>query len=417
MTAGEPRRYVVPGRVELVGKHVDYAGGRSLTCAVDRNLTVHARALDEAMIRVRDRARRGAVEVPLVADVERVKGTPRWSSYVVAVARRFARDFPRARSGVELEIASTLPPSAGLSSSSAFVVAVATALFDANHLADEPAARAIVGDALARAEYIGAMETGAAYADFAGDHGVGVRGGAQDHVAIVCAEEESVGQFSYRPARLERRVPWPTEYSIAIGVSGVTATKTGNARARYNRVSDSTRALLRAWNATTGRADDTLAAALASGSDAGDRLSRLAKQGVEEFGGDYLGPRFAQFREEIEIVVPRAGDAMRDRDFPAFGAVVDRSMAMAERALRNQVAETSHLARSARARGAVAASAFGAGFGGAVWAMVRTADANAFVEAWRAEYLTAFPHRAAHALWLVTRPGGPAREEQNKRTA
>jgi galactokinase len=121
MTAGEPRRYVVPGRVELVGKHVDYAGGRSLTCAVDRNLTVHARALDEAMIRVRDRARRGAVEVPLVADVERVKGTPRWSSYVVAVARRFARDFPRARSGVELEIASTLPPSAGLSSSSAFV--------------------------------------------------------------------------------------------------------------------------------------------------------------------------------------------------------------------------------------------------------------------------------------------------------
>lgn len=412
MSREAPRRYVVPGRVELVGKHVDYAGGRSLTCAVDRAITAHARPLDAPVIRLRDEARRGSVEVPLVAGVERVKGTPRWSSYVVAVARRFARDFPRARRGVELELASTLPPSAGLSSSSALVVAVATALFDANRMEDDREAGAIIGDPLARAEYIGAMETGAAYASFPGDEGVGVRGGAQDHVAIVCAHEESVGQFSYRPARLERRVPWPTEYSLAIGVSGVTATKTGNARARYNRVADSTRALLRAWNAMTDRDDDTLAGALASAPDAGDRLARLAEQGVEQFDGAYLGPRFAQFREEIEVVVPGVGDAMRDRDFAALGTLVDRSMAMAEYALRNQVAETSHLARTARERGAVAASAFGAGFGGAVWAMVRTTDADAFLESWRADYLATYPHRTEHALWLLTRPGGPAREER-----
>ena len=39
MSAGDVRTFVVPGRVELVGKHVDYAGGRSLTCAVDRAIT------------------------------------------------------------------------------------------------------------------------------------------------------------------------------------------------------------------------------------------------------------------------------------------------------------------------------------------------------------------------------------------
>ena len=170
---------------------------------------------------------------------------------------------------------------------------------------------------------------------------------------------------------------------------------------------------MRAWNARTGRDDGTLAAALASAPDAGDRLSRLAEQGAEEFSGEYLGPRFAQFREEIEVIVPGVGDAMRDGELTALGALVDRSMAMAEYALRNQVPETSFLARAARERGAVAASAFGAGFGGAVWAMVRTADADAFVEAWRAEYLASFPHRTEHALWLVTRPGGPAREETN----
>jgi galactokinase len=290
-------------------------------------------------------------------------------------------------------------------------VAIATALMDANSMEDDPVGRAIFADPLARAEYFGAMETGASYGDFAGDAGVGVRGGAQDHVAIVCARAESVGQFAYLPARLERRIPWPAEYSIAVGVSGITATKTGNARARYNRVADSTRALVRAWNEATGRADVTLADALASAPDAGERLHRLAEQGAEEFDGDYLGPRFAQFREEVEVIVPGVGDAMRDGDLAALGALVDRSMAMAEQALRNQVPETSFLARAAREGGAVAASAFGAGFGGAVWAMVRTADADAFVAAWRAAYADAFPRRAARAHWLVTRPGGPARAE------
>jgi hypothetical protein len=40
-------------------------------------------------------------------------------------------------------------------------------------------------------------------------------------------------------------------------------------------------------------------------------------------------------------------------------------------------------------------------------------DADPFVDAWRADYLATFPHRTEHALWLVTRPGGPAREEHD----
>ncbi|PYP76068.1 MAG: galactokinase [Gemmatimonadetes bacterium] len=397
MTRPATRRYIVPGRIELVGKHVDYAGGRSLTCAVDRAITADARPLDAPLVRVRDAARRSIVEVPLLPGIERTHGSARWSSYVVAVARRFARDFPRARVGIEVRVTSTLPPSAGLSSSSALTVAIGSALADANGMDSRAAWRAAVPDELARAEYFGAMETGAPYGPFTGDAGVGARGGAQDHVAILCAREESVGQFSYLPARLERRVPWPSEYALAIGVSGVSATKTGNARARYNRVSDSTRALVRVWNETTGRTDDTLARAIASAPDAGERLSHLAEQGTEEFDGDYLGPRFAQFREEVEVIVP------------GVGRLVDRSMAMAELALRNQVAETSFLTRAARHGGAVAASAFGAGFGGAVWAMVRTEDADSFLEHWRAAYLAKFPSRAEHAQWLVTRPAGPAR--------
>jgi galactokinase len=404
------RHYVVPGRIELVGKHVDYAGGRSLTCAVDLALTASAARTRSAVVQVHDAGRRGVVEVPLMAGVERTHGSARWSSYVVAVVRRFARDFPHARTGVSVRLSSTLPRSAGLSSSSALVVTLATALVDANDMEHDAAWREAVPDRIARAEYFGAMETGAPYGPFAGDDGVGVRGGAQDHVAIVCAAEESVGQFRYLPARLERRVPWVREYSLVVGVSGVKATKTGNARARYNRVADSTRSLVRAWNTATGRSDATLADALASGRGAPARIGRIAENGTREFPAEYLVGRLAQFREETESIVPGVGDALRDRDFDALGRLVDRSMEMAEQGLGNQVPETVHLVHSARERGAVAASGFGAGFGGAVWAMVRTDDAPAFLDAWRAAYARAFPARAEDAQWLLTRPGGPARE-------
>jgi len=49
-----------------------------------------------------------------------------------------------------------------------------------------------------------------------------------------------------------------------------------------------------------------------------------------------------------------------------IGVLIDRSQDGAERLLGNQVPETIALARLARDLGAVAASAFGAGFGGSV---------------------------------------------------
>jgi galactokinase len=404
------RYYEVPGRVELVGKHVDYAGGRSLTCAVDLTITASVSPLADPIIRVSDSERRNTIDVPLSGSVERKRGTPLWSYYIVAVARRFARDFPDARTGIDVVLGSTLPASAGLSSSSALTVALGMALIDANHMDVDAHWRADVPDAIARAEYFAAMETGTPYRDLAGDYGVGVRGGAQDHVAIVCAEPESVGQFAYLPARLERRIPWPPEYALAIGVSGYKATKTGNARTRYNRASDATRALVTAWNAQTSRSDVTLADALASSVDAPTRIARLAAKGIGGFPSSYLVPRLMQFREEVEEIVPGVGDAMRDRDLARLGALVDRSMALAVSALKNQVAETVYLARAARERGAAAASAFGAGFGGAVWAMVPSANASAFLDEWRAGYVERFPARAAAAQWILTRPAGPARE-------
>jgi galactokinase len=402
------RHYVVPGRIELVGKHVDYAGGRSLTCAVDVALQADAEALHVPELRVDGGPERGTVAMRLDANVTATGAS--WSVYVAAVARRFARDFPHFRHGVSVRLSGNLPEGAGLSSSSALIVALGTALADANDASANDEWTRAIPNALARAEYFAAIETGAPYEQFAGEEGVGVRGGAQDPIAIICGEAGVVSQFSYLPARLERRIPWPTEYVLAVGVSGVHAIKTGNAQRQYNQAAESMRALVRQWNAETGRHDDTVAAALASGPDAADRLSRVAhSQGsMADIGAEYLVPRLDQFREEVEVIVSGVGDALRDRDWSSLGRLVERSHALATSALRNQVSETGFLVRSARDRGAIAASAFGAGFGGAVWAMVRDDASNAFLEKWRADYESEFPRRAAAAQWLVTRPATPA---------
>ena len=61
----------------------------------------------------------------------------------------------------------------------------------------------------------------------------------------------------------------------------------------------------------------------------------------------------------------------------------------------------------ARELGADAASAFGAGFGGSVWALVPNEEAGAFAERWAAHYHRAHPE-AVPVRTLVTRPGAPA---------
>ena len=84
------------------------------------------------------------------------------------------------------------------------------------------------------------------------------------------------------------------------------------------------------------------------------------------------------------------------------------SQSLAERLLGNQIEETVHLARSAREAGAAAASAFGAGFGGSVWALVADGAADGFVERWRADYAARFPAHAGAALFFRSDAGPPA---------
>jgi galactokinase len=116
--------------------------------------------------------------------------------------------------------------------------------------------------------------------------------------------------------------------------------------------------------------------------------------------------RFCQFVLESEKIIPAAGDALERGDLRAFGALVDESQNAAEIGLGNQIPETIELARMARELGAVAASSFGAGFGGSVWAMVSQADAEEFCEQWKEKYFARFSGAdMERSEFFVTAPG------------
>jgi galactokinase len=218
-----------------------------------------------------------------------------------------------------------------------------------------------------------------------------------------------LSQYAFCPVRRERAVPLEDACALAIAASGVPAEKTGAARGAYNRAALEARAILREWQTATGHDDATLGAVLARGPTAAAHLTDVIDDAVRRGTAPAsLRARLEQFVDESEVIVPAASDALARRDFATFGTLVDRSQANAERLLGNQVPETIHLARSARELGAVAASAFGAGFGGSVWALVRSADADRFASTWRDAYAATFPERRADAQVFVTRPGPAA---------
>ncbi|HET7564310.1 MAG TPA: galactokinase family protein [Gemmatimonadaceae bacterium] len=401
------RAYWVPGRIEFLGKHTDYAGGRSLLCTVERGICMLAAPRRHGRVRIHDARSRETASFRLQPDV--VPEAGHWSNYPMTVARRISRNFPGALLGADVVFASDLPPAAGMSSSSALVTAVFLALSDINDFSARVEYRRTVRTTEDLAEYLGAVESGRSFRVLAGDTGVGTQGGCEDHTALLCSRPDALIQYAFGPVRHERTIELPAGHHFVIAVSGVHAEKTGAARDAYNRASRAMSEILERWRRTTGRDDATVAAAVASSPDAATQLRASIRDGGDgDMPASALLDRLEHFLTESDELIPAAGDALARSDLEALGTLVDRSQQDAERLLGNQTPETIALARIARELGAVAASAFGAGFGGSVWALVRSDQASELRARWTERYGAEFPAAASHAEFIETRAGPAA---------
>src|SRR3974390_906838 len=231
----EPLRWFVPGRIEVLGKHTDYAGGRSLLCTAERCFFIVAMPRADVVVRIHDIVRRKNAHLLLSSDL--AVDHFGWSVYPSVVLRRIARNFPGATVGADIVLASDLPSAAGMSSSSALVVAIFAVLSAVNHLAERHEYAANITSADDLAGYLGCIENGQTYKSLAGDRGVGTFGGSEDHTAILTSQPRHLKQYSFCPVRFERSVKVPDDCVFVIGVSGVVADKTGSAKELYNRAS------------------------------------------------------------------------------------------------------------------------------------------------------------------------------------
>ena len=321
-----------PGRVNLIGEHTDYNGFPVLPMAIDRSIWIATAPRADAALVVRsiDPQEYPSERIPLEEIASRPPaGT--WVDYVVAAARRR----PPA-SGLELVVAGTVPAEAGLSSSSALVVAAFLAMGetgDRSELAEE---------ARLAERYVGTLS------------------GGMDQAIALLGQPGQALRIDFRPVRATA-VQMPPEVAVVVAHSGVRAAKSGAAREAYNA-----------------RVHECQAAARQLGAGEDGLLADVAlrqRAAVHELEDPLLRRRagfiFAEARRVEEAV-----QALRCGNLPVLGELLNAS----HRGLRDEY-EVSHPAVDAlveRARGAGAAGArvVGAGFGGCIVAVCERARAG-----------------------------------------
>ena len=116
-----------PGRVNLIGEHIDYSEGFVLPFAIKDRTLVAARKRDDSTVRIASAQRRSKIVTVDISEVRPgLKGE--WERYALGVLWSMG-----VKSGVDLLIDGHVPLGAGLSSSAALECSVATAM---NHLFD-----------------------------------------------------------------------------------------------------------------------------------------------------------------------------------------------------------------------------------------------------------------------------------------
>ncbi|MEM9417648.1 MAG: galactokinase [Planctomycetota bacterium] len=113
---------VAPGRVNLIGEHIDYCDGYVLPMAIERQAMVVGRQRSDTTAKLRSTALPGEAVFD-IDDAPIGLGDPDWSRYLRGVAA-----FSYTPTGFELMLDSDVPAGGGLSSSAAIEVSTATLL-------------------------------------------------------------------------------------------------------------------------------------------------------------------------------------------------------------------------------------------------------------------------------------------------
>jgi len=389
-----------PGRVNIIGEHTDYNGLPVMPMAIDREIVivfapgtgsdVDLMSADPSYPRIR-----------FMMDAEIPKyETGHWGNYVKAAAQavwNWARSnkpdhLPLA--GIRGCVGGSIPPGAGLSSSSALVVAAALALGVELHV-EKPE----LAEVLAK-----------------GEHYVGTEGGGMDQAVSLMAEKGSALKIDFFPLRT-RPVRLPANHAVVVANTMVSANKTGSARVAYNtrvaecrlglemlahasRLSDVR--LLRDFMLAEPRWRDVLES-LPDGPMTISQIARIVGVEEGEIRRKCLAARDGSLIPEPQggfqpkkrcrhvltegARVELAAEAAEQGDAAALGRLMDESHASCAEDYEISCPELDALVAIMRRSGALGARLTGAGFGGCAIALVPAEQSAELMDAvWRDYY-------------------------------
>ncbi|HWR52409.1 MAG TPA: galactokinase family protein [Bryobacteraceae bacterium] len=326
----------VPGRVNLIGEHVDYHNLPVLPIAIGRRTRITYRSRGDRRIVASSAGQPAPVDFEWENPLK--PGCPGdWANYVKAAAQAVAGRWGVLR-GIDAEVTSDLPPAAGLSSSSALLTGVTLALLRANGI---QASFEELMEVLPEGEYF-----------------VGTRGGGMDHAAVLAGRAHHAVLIHFNPLSAEP-VPIPEGWSFLLAHSLTCAEKSGAVRAEYN---------------ARRTAGDSALAKSGVGSYR-EAIGMEPPAGCTEMERDaflHVTGEGARVLEAVEAL--RAADAVR------FGRLLNDSHTSMRDLLRISTPALDHVAELAREAGALGARLTGAGFGGFVVIFCRSGQRGAIRE-------------------------------------
>ena len=223
-----------PGRINLMGRHIDHRGGGINVMATDRDTVFITSPREDDTINITNVDPRypdgsfsisetmGAVKYEKWLDYledERTKTALEnsrgdWSNYVKSAVARVQFDNEMPLCGMDMVASGSIPVAAGLSSSSSIVVAVMEAVVSLNCL--NYTAKEFV-------ELCGE-----------GEWFVGSRGGAGDHAAMKCCKAGSIIHLGFKPFTIGESASFADKYAVLVANSMIKAKKSEGSKDKFN---------------------------------------------------------------------------------------------------------------------------------------------------------------------------------------
>lgn len=329
-----------PGRVNLIGEHVDYCGLSVFPMAIQRGVQILFQPRADRAVRVVNAGGFGSREFAVEPRPPAFE-VGDWGNYLKAAVQGLAGRY-HIRRGMDALVWSDLPIAAGLSSSAALVVATALALLEAN---ETPVDRRALMELLPEAERY-----------------VGTQGGAMDQAISLGAVPGTASRIDFNPLRV-RPTPVPADWRFVVASSLGAAEKSGGVQAAYNaRTRDCAAALARVAQEFGGQRPESYSALMAA-----RPVSALLDMAVRVLDGVLL----QRFRHVVTegARVPEAERAMAAGELESFGDLMNASHESLRVDYEVSTVALDELVAIARRAGAAGARLTGAGFGGCIVAL------------------------------------------------